>query len=324
MNVLATVARIMAAALLAAVTGTVSAQQAYPNKPIRFLTANASGGSTSILARLIGEKMTERWGQPVIVDDRPGGNGFIGGDALAKSPPDGYAIIIVTSTHIITPLLARAPYDTVKDFSPVATVASAEQLMVIHPSVAANNLQEFIALAKSKPGQINYTTTGTGGFQHLSGELFGLLTGTKMQPIPYKGGAPALSDLIGGHVQVSIQSPFVVIPHVKSGRVKAIAITGDARLSALPQTPTFAEAGLPSFDVKNWYGILAPAGTPAAIIDRLSTEVARFLATPEVKKSLVEQGMDPFTSTPEQFAALMKADIDKFSKVIKAANVKME
>ena len=324
MKVFATVARIMAGVLLAAIAGSATAQQAYPNKPIRFITANAPGGSTSRLAGLIGQNLTERWGQQVIVDNRPGGNGFIGGETLAKASPDGYSIMIVTSTHIITPLLLRAPYDTIKDFAPVVTVASARQLMVLHPSVPANSLQEFIALAKSMPGQLNYAATGTGGMQHLSGELFGMLTGVKIQLIPYKGGAPALTDLLGGRIQLTIQSPLGPIPYVKGGKLKAIAITGETRLSTLPQVPTFAEAGLPGFDVKNWYGILAPASTPKAIIDKLSAEVARIMVVPDIQEKLVGQGLDSFISTPEQFAALIKTDITKFAKIIKTANIRIE
>ena len=316
--------KLLTAVLIVAMPGSAFAQQAYPEKLIRIMTANAPGGSTSILARMIGDKFTERWGQPTIVDNRPGGNGFIGGDALAKSVPDGYNLILVTATHVITPLLAPAPYDTIKDFAAVGTVTSSEQLMVVNPSVPASNLKEFVAYAKSKPGQLNFPTTGSGGIQHIFGEMFALQTNVKIQAVPYKGGAPALTDLLGGQVQFAIQSPFVIIPQVKSGKLRAIAVTGKTRLGSLPDTPTFAEAGLPSFDVNNWYGILAPAGTPKPIVDKLSAEIARILTLPDVNKTILQQGMDPFSTTPEQFAALIKSDIGKYAKVIKSANIKIE
>ena len=316
--------RLLATVLLGVLATPVLAQQNYPDKLIRIMTANAPGGSTSILARMVGDKFTERWGQPTIVDNRPGGNGFIGGDLLAKSAPDGYNLILVTATHVITPLLAPAPYDTIKDFAPVATVTSSEQLMVVNASLPTGNLAEFINYTKSKPGQLNFPTTGNGGAQHIFGEMFALQAGVKIQPVAYKGGAPAVTDLLGGQVQFAIQSPFVIIPHVKNGKLKAIAVTGKSRLSALPDTPTFAEAGMPAFDANNWYGILAPVGTPKPILDKLSAEIARTLGLTDVRKTIQDQGMEPFVSTPDQFAALIRSDIAKYSKVIKTANIKID
>jgi tripartite-type tricarboxylate transporter receptor subunit TctC len=236
------------------------AQATYPMKPIRFISPFAPGGSTSAMARLVGQKLTESWGQNVIVDNRPGGNTIIGTDALAKS----------------------------------------------------------------RPGQLNYATTGAGGSGHLANEMLNILAGIKTQHIPYKGAGPALVDLIGGQVQMFINNPLTVIPHIKSGRLKAMAITGETRVPALPQVPTFTEAGLPGLDVKPWFFVLAPAGTPKAIIDKLSTEIARIVAMPDVQEYLAKQGMDPFSSTPEQLATLMKTDMAKWAKVIKTANIKLE
>ena len=319
------VAPLLSAALLLALAGAAAAQQDYPNKPIRFITPFAPGGTTSVLARLIGQKLTDSWGQPVLVDNRPGGNTVIGSEVLVKSPPDGYTIMLVANTHVINPLLIpNLPYDTVKDFAPVSTLTSSETVLVLHPSVPANNLQELIALAKSKPGQLNYATTGSGTVTHVEGELFNMMAGVKTQHVPYKGGAPAITDLIGGQVQMTFNVPIALVTHIKSGRLKAMAITGEARFSALPQVPTFSEAGLPGFDLKWWYGVLAPAATPRAILDRLSTEIARILGVPDFKEKLDSQGMQAFISTPEQFAAMMKAETAKYGRIIKTANIKFE
>ena len=317
--------RLLVLSLLLAFAGSASAQQGYPNKPIRFIVPYAPGGSTSNVARLIGQKLTEAWGQQVIIDNRPGGNTVIGSEALAKSPPDGYTISLAASTHATVPhLLASLPYDPIKDFTPVATLVTTQLVLVLHPSVPANNLQEFIALAKSKPGQLNFASVGTGSSTHLAGELFNNVAGVKMQQVPYKGTAPALTDLIGGQVQLNFDTPITSIPHIKSGKLKAIAITGKTRLAALPQVPTFAEAGLPNYDFQLWMGVLAPAGTPKEIVNKLNTEIAKILTMPDMKEKLVSQGLEPFVSTPDQFAALIKSDMTKFGQVIKTANIKLE
>ncbi|MFH1604678.1 MAG: tripartite tricarboxylate transporter substrate binding protein [Pseudomonadota bacterium] len=320
----ASVARIAAFTGFLIFAASAAAQQAFPNKPIRFIVPYAPGGGASILARIIGQKLTESWGQQVIVDNRPGGNGAIGGEALVASPPDGHTILLVTGTHVISPLLLPTRYDPIKDFAPVATVTSYELILVLHPSVPANNLKELIALAKSKPGQLNYATAGIGNSGHLTIELFNLMAGVKMQNVPYKGSAPALIDLLGGQVQLTVVAPSSTIPHIRNGKLKAIAVSGDTRLAALPQVPTFTEAGLPGFEVKNWYGILAPATTPKPIINKYAAKIALVLAMPDTKEKIVSQGMDPYISTSDEFAKLIKADMEKWSKVIKAANIKFE
>jgi tripartite-type tricarboxylate transporter receptor subunit TctC len=314
--------RLIAAGLMLLV-GAVAAQP-YPNKPIRFIVPYAPGGSTDLLARLIGPRVTESWGQPVIVDNRPGGNTIIGTQALTKAAPDGYTILMMAIAHTIVPNLLPTPYDPIRDFTPVATVGRGELVLVLHPSVPANNLQDLVALARSKPGQLNYASASTGGPLHLAGELFNMLAGVKTQHIAYKGGGPAMTDLLGGHVQMMFSPPPESIPHIRSGKLKAIAVSGNSRSTALPQVPTFAEAGMPGFTAKNWFGVLAPAGTPKPIVDKLSAELARILALPDIREKLLSQGMDPYISTPEQFAALLKSDLALYAKIIKSANIKLE
>jgi tripartite-type tricarboxylate transporter receptor subunit TctC len=299
------------------------AQSPYPNRPIRFITPYAPGGSTTAMARLVGQHLAERWGQNVIIDNRPGGNTVIGTDILAKSPPDGYTMLLTPVTHSILPLLMKTPYDPIRDFAPVATVAVSPQLLVLHPSVPAATLQELIALAKAKPGALNFASAGAGGTSHLAGEVFNLIAGVKTQHVPYKGGGPATIDLIGGHVQMFYSVPLNVVPHVQAGKLKAIAVTGGARVPALPQTPTFAEAGLPGFDVKTWNGITLPAGTPRPIIDKMSSEIGAMLALPAVRDKLDAIGTTTLIATPEQFGAMIKSEMALYQKVIKAANIKL-
>jgi tripartite-type tricarboxylate transporter receptor subunit TctC len=312
------------AATLVAIACPAAAQQAYPNKPIRFISPNAPGGSTTAVARLVGQKLTESWGQQVIVDNRPGGNGYIGGETLARATADGYTLMLISPTHIITPLLIPAPYDAIRDFTPVAAVSSTEFVLVVHPAVQANSLQELIALAKAKPGQLNYASAGSGSPTNLVAELFSMMAAVRMQHIPYKGGGPALIELIGGQVQLAFQIPVSAIPHIRGGRIKAIAVSGETRLPALPQVPTFTEGGMPGYSVTSWYGIIAPAGVPKPIVDRLSAEVARYLSLPEFKEKLLGQGMAALVASPEQFGAMMKIDTAKYAKVIKAANIRAD
>lgn len=301
-----------------------AAQQPYPNRPIRFITPYAPGGSTTVMARLVGQHLTDKWGQNVIVDNRPGGNTIIGTEALARAAPDGYTIMLTTTTHTILSSLTKTPYDPVRDFAPVATIGIAPQVLVLNMAVPANNLQEVIALAKAKPGQLNFGSSGAGGPTHLSGELFNMIAGVKTQHIPYKGAGPVMIDLIGGQVQMFFSVPVNIVNHVKGGKLKAIAVTGKNRLTALPQLPTFAEAGLPSFDVNTWNGVLAPAQTPRPIVTKLSAEIGSMLATPSVMERLDAIGMMPVINNPEQFAAMIKSDIATYAKVIKVANIRVD
>ncbi len=310
--------------LPAALAAAATAPPDYPSRPIRFITPYAPGGSTTVMARLVGQHLTERWGQNVIVDNRPGGNTIIGNEALVRSAPDGYTIMLGTSTHAILSSITKTPYDPVRDFAPVATIGVAPQVLVLHPSVPANTVQEVIALAKSKPGHLNFASSGAGGPTHLSGELFNVVAGVKTQHIPYKGAGPALVDLIGGQVQMFYSVPVNILAHVQSGKLKAVAVTGKTRLAALPQMPTFAEAGLPGYDIKTWNGVFAPAGTPKAIVDKLSAEIGAMLAMPATRERLGAVGMSIMISTPEQFSAMIKTDIALYLKVIKAANIRID
>ena len=315
--------RMVLIGVIAVLAGHVHAQQAYPSKPIRILVPFPPGGSNDVVGRIIGQKLAESLGVQTLLEARGGGNGIIGTDALAKSPPDGYTIMVTTmNTHLVTPLLMPTPYDAVNDFAAVATLDSSESIIVVHPSVPASNLQELVAFAKSKPGQLNYGTSTT--FAYVTTVFFCMKTGIAMQHIPYKGAGPAITDLLGGQIQFVINTPGSIVTYVKSGKLRAIAVTGETRLPALPNVPTLAESGLPDFDMKGFRGVLAPRDTPKHIIDKLSAEIARIISLPDVKEKLAAQGMDPFTLTPEQFTARMKADSAKFAQIIKAANIKFE
>jgi tripartite-type tricarboxylate transporter receptor subunit TctC len=316
--------RLFALAGVMMLAGAASGQH-YPDKPIRLIVPYAPGGSTDLLARIIGPKLTESWGQPVIVDNRPGGNTVIGTEAAARSAPDGYTVLLFSTTQAVLPSLnPNLPYDITKDFVGVAALSSTPNVLVDHPSVPAHTLREFIALAKARPGQLSYGTSGIGGAVHLASELFNITAGTKMHHIPYKGSGPVVTDLIGGQIHLSFQTPVSVIPHVRSGRLRAIAVAGENRLSALPRVPTFAEGGLPSYDYKAWFGILAPTGTPRDVIDKMSAELTKIVNMPDTREKLINQGMEPFVLAPDQVTALIKADVAKYAKVVKTANIRVE
>lgn len=318
-------ARALIAGLLAASAGPAFAQQDFPVKPIRFIVPYDPGGNTTILARITGEKMAQSFGQQVLVDNRPGGNTVIGSELMVRSAPDGYTILLVTSTHVIGPILnSRLPYDSVKDFAPVATLARTDLIMAGSHSLPAASVQEVIAIAKAKPGALNAASTGTGGITHLASEYFNILAGIKTQHVPYKGTGLVLTDMVGGQVQLFFAPPAALIPFIKAGKLKGLAVTTENRMTALPGVPTFAEAGMPAYDLKSWYGVLAPAATPRRLLDRLSGEFGKALALPEVRKSMLAQDMEPFISTPEQFATLLSAESAKFARIIKAANIRLE
>ncbi len=316
--------RILMTGLLLVLASSAAAQQNYPSKPIRFIVPYPPGGSTSNVARLVGQKLAESFGQQVLVDNRGGGNTIIGSELLVKSPPDGYTLLLVSSTHVINPSLIPTPYDAIKDFAPVATLVGTEYLLVVNAAVPAGNLKELIALAKSKPGELNYGSSGSGTTNHLAPELINMMAGIKTTHIPYKGGGPALTDLVGGRVQMFMNNPQTLIPFIKSGKIRPIAITGESRSPALPEVPTFTEAGLPGIAMNPWFGVLAPAATPRDIIGRLSSEISRVLAMQDIKDKFASEGLESFISTPEQFAALIKTDLERFARIIKAANIKVE
>ena len=316
------IVRVVSLGLLLAAAGTVVAQQSYPSRPVRFIIPYPPGGSTDPMGRMIATKLTERWGQSVVVDNRPGGNTIIGTDLLAKAAPDGHTIGWLGGAFFSLPsLFADLPFDTSRDFVGVTTLGKTRIVLVLHPSVPANNLQEFIALAKSRPGELNFASSGVGTNVHLSGVLFNQVTGTRIIHIPYKGSGPATIDLLAGRVEISFQVPITVIPMINAGKLKAIAVTGQARLPALTEVPTFSEAGLPNFGWTSVTGIIAPARTPRPVIGKISSEVAAILAMPGTQEFMAKQGAEPFVSTPEQTTAVIKVEIASYAKIIKEAGI---
>lgn len=320
----AAVAGLLITGLLLVLAGPATAQQPYPYRPIRIISPYAAGGGNSIMARLIGQKLTEAWGQQVIVDSRPGGNTIIGTEATVKATPDGYTVLLAGSSHVLVPLVLKTPYDPIKDFTAVAGFAKYELILVVNPSFPANNLKELLALAKAKPGQLNYVTWGSGSVSHLGMEMLSQMTGIHMVHIPYKGTAPALVDVMGGHADLFLSTPSAPIPQIKAGKLKAIAICGESRSAAVPDVPTFAESGLPDFKPRSWYGIVGPAGMPKAVVDKMSAEIGRIVAMPDTREKLIGQGVEAHFLNAEQFAALMKSDMALWEKVIKTAHIKLE
>ena len=317
-------ARRITASVLLCFAASAGAQPVYPVKPIRIISPYAPGGSTDVLARLVGSKLTEIWGQPIIIDPRPGGNTIIGSEIMTKASPDGYTLLSVLISHVIVPNLAPTPYDAIRDFAALGTIASTSLVLVVHPSVPAKNVQELIALAKSKPGQLNYASGGGGTVTHLAGAYFNMQAGIKTQHIPYKGASQALVDLLAGQVQMYFGPPLIVQSPVRNGRLRALLTSGNARLATMPDVPTAAEAGVKGFELGTWYGLLAPAATPRAIIDKWGADMAKVLSMPDIREKLLSQGLDPFISTPDQFAALIKADSAKIARIIKTGNIKLE
>jgi tripartite-type tricarboxylate transporter receptor subunit TctC len=296
----------------------------YPSRPIRVLVGVPPGGSTDALTRLFADWLRQSVGQPSVVENRPGVNSAIAADAVARSAPDGYTLLAATDALITVPLLQRVTYDPFRDFAPIGTIAINRFVLVVHPSVPVNSVAELIAYAKARPGQLNYGSSGSGGISHVGIETFKLQTGTDLVHVSYRGAGPALNDGIAGHYQVAMWTPLAVATHVTAGRLKALAVTGPARLPMLQDVPTFAEAGLPEYDKKSWFVIFAPAGTPAPIVERLGAEIRQMLAAPPMLETLARQGVEPFISTPEQVTAMLRADTEELRRVIQAANIRMD
>jgi tripartite-type tricarboxylate transporter receptor subunit TctC len=309
-------------AALGGAAGLAHAQaQPYPNKPIRYIVPFAPGGSTDLLGRLVAQKLQEAWGQPVVVENRPGAGGAVGAEAAAKSPPDGYTIMGGTiSTHAINAsVYSKLPYDPIKDFEPVTLLATQPNMLVVNPSLPVKNVAELIALLKANPDKYSFSTSGNGTSAHLAGELFKSMTGTKMQHVPYKGSPQALTDAMSGQVSMSFDNINTAYVQVKAGKLRALAVTTAKRSSAAPEVPTMAEAGLPGYELGSWHGVFAPAGTPKDIVAKLNAGIVKALQAPDLRQKLQDLGIDPVGSSVAAFAAFVKAEVPKWAKVVKDA-----
>ena len=302
-----------------------SAQQDYPNRTIRIVVPYPPGGSVDYLARLISPRLTEALGRQVAVDNRAGGNTIIGTEFVARSTPDGYTLLLGASGQITIPHLYRKiPYDAINDFAPIAGLARSEFLLLAHPSLPVTTVRDLVALAKRRPGELNYATSSTGGPTHLSAVQFEIAAGIKMQQIPYKGGGPAMTDLLGGQVQLVFANPASSVSYVNAGRVKALAVTGDKRLEALPNVPTFAEGGVPGVTAINWYALFAPANTPKPTINVLMSTLRKIATMADIKAAMVKQGLDSFDASPEELDRIRRADFITLGQLIKAGNITLQ
>lgn len=315
--------RILALALMLGAQSAVA--QSYPSRPIRLIAPSSPGSGVDIVARIVGQKLSENLKQQVVIDNRAGAGANLGAEIAAKAAPDGYTLFMGTPAHAInTSLYRRLNYDIVKDFAPISLVTSGQYVLVVHPSLPARNVKELIALARARPGQLNYASAGNGNATHLAAELFKSLTKLNAVHVPYKGTGPALTDLIGGQVQFMFANLTAGLPHIKSGKLHALAVTGATRSPAAPDIPTMIESGVPGYTVTSWYGVLAPAGTSQEIINRLNSEIARVMRSPDMKGRLAGEGAEPTSSTPAEFAAFIKAEIEKWGKVIRGAGIRIE
>jgi len=317
--------RLIALVLCSIFVSAAGAQEAYPSRPVKFILPFPPGGGTDILGRVIAEQLSANLGQPVVTENRGGAGGNVGAEAAAHSAPDGYTIVLVApSLAISKTLYSKLNYDPVKDFAPISLVATVPNVMITNPAVEAKNLQEFIELARSRPGAMNYGSGGAGTSNHLAGELFNIVTGTKLVHVPYKGVNLAMQGVLAGEIQLVFIGIPAALPHIKAGKLRALALVAPQRSPALPEVPTVAEAGLKDFEVTTWYGILAPAGTPRPIVSRLNAELVKIMHTPDVKERLASMATDPLTSTPEEFAAYLKQEIAKWGDVVRKSNLKAD
>jgi tripartite-type tricarboxylate transporter receptor subunit TctC len=313
-------------AAIAAFLSFSAAAQSYPSKPIRLIVPFAAGGGNDNVARLVGKRLADGLGQPVLVDNRPGAGGVVGAELAAKSAPDGYTLFLGgVGSHAINPNLhEKLPYDPIKDFAPVALLAQAPLVLVVHPSVPANSVAELTAYARAHPGKLNFASNGNGSSSQLAAVMFDSMAGVEMVHVPYKGLSPALADLLSGQVQLMFSSVVAILPHIKAGKLRGLAVTGAKRLASLPELPTIAESGLPGYEASSWYGILAPAGTPREIVARLNAELTKALEQPEVRASLLAEGAEPVGGSPEAFAAHIRAEKERLGKLIRDAKIRLE
>jgi tripartite-type tricarboxylate transporter receptor subunit TctC len=308
------------------VIGGASQAQNYPLRPVRLMVPQSAGSATDTVARAVGVKLSERLGQQVVIDNRAGGSGLIAGEMVAKAPPDGHMLLIVSATHTVNPSLRKSmPYDAIRDFTPISLATGQSYVLLAHPSLPVKNVRELVQLAKARPGQINYASTSVGSLGHLGFELLKTTAGIDMVHITYKGVGPALTDIMGGHVSLLFLTVVSGLPQVKAGKLKGLAVSSLKRSPIAPDIPTVAESGvLPGFDVSGWYGFLGPANLPAALTNRLSTEIAAILKAPDIRERLAADGSDAVGSTPEVFAAHLKSEVTKWAKVVRAAGIKQE
>ena len=317
------IALTLLAALAAALPAQPASAQTYPTRTVRIIVPYAAGGNTDITARAVGGKLADMLGQQVIVDNRPGGATNIGSELAAKAPPDGHTLFMGGASNAINmSLFAKPPYDTARDFAPVALCVKGANVLSIHPSLPAKTLKELIALAKARPGQLNFASSGIGGSNHMAGELLNVMAKINLVHVPYKGNAPALTDAVGGHIEMIISGVPALLPHIQSGRLRAIAIGSLKRFSAIPKVPTFDESGLPGYESTNWFGLMAPIKTPKDVVARLNTEVGKILATSEIKTRFINDGLEPMGGSQEDFARFIRDETTKYAKVIKAAGIK--
>ena len=317
--------RVLAALLVGCMPLAVAAQGAYPSKPIRMIVPYPPGGPTDVLGRIVAQKLSESLGQQVVVENRPGASGMIGSEVVAKAAPDGYTLLTNASIHVINPsLYPKMNFDALRDFAPVSLIAQVPLILVVNPGLPVKSVPELIALAKAQPNRLNFGSSGNAAAPHLAGESFKIATGVQMQQVPYKGSAPALTDLIGGQVQLIFDSMPSAMPHVKSGKVRALAVTTAKRSPTVPDLPTIAESGVPGFDISTWYGVWAPAGTPKDIVNKIAAEIAKALHQPAVRERLAALGAEPVGNTPEEFAAYCQSELAKWSKIVRESGAKAD
>lgn len=310
---------------LLALTASLAHAQDYPSKAVRIVVPFPAGGTTDILSRAIGQRLTEQWKQPIVIDNRPGAGANLGAEIAAKAPADGYTLFMASTTHSINrSLQPKLGYDLLKDFTPIGLVAETTQVLVVHPSVAAASVKELVALLKARPGQLNYSSAGNGSSPHLAAELFKRMTGTEIVHVPYKGAPPAMTDLIAGVVAVSFATAPSAVPNVKAGKIRALGVSSTRRIPALADVPTIAEAGLPGYEASQFFGLVAPTGTPAAIVTTINAAVTRIVRDPAVGKFLSEQGAEPLTSSPVEHATLLRDEVAKWAKVVKESGAKVD
>ena len=317
-------ASIAATGVLLALATPATAQSDYPNRPVRLIIPFPPGGSNDVVGRMIGTSLSDKLGKQVIVDNRAGAGGVVGTEIASKAPADGYTLLVISLAHAVNPWLYKLPYDPIKDFAPIGVMGSGPNVVVVHPSLPVNSIKELIALAKKQPGDLQYASAGIGSFQHLGGELFKLEAGVDILHVPFKGGGPAMIDVVGGHTKVMFSSLVQTTPHIKTGKLRALGVGSRDRSKVLPDVPSVAEAGVPTYEAVNWWGIVAPAGTPQPIIDKVHAALTAAQDSPEVEKQFAAEGAVVVKKSPAEFGAFMASEMTKWEQVVKKGGIKAE